>query len=139
MADSVVERSPIHRVWLAVVDSAVSPSEISKCLGLTPTRELVKGLPTPPHSNGLSMDRIASFNRWELKIPIDDERPLQDHFAALEDILTESVIAGLRALSASASVRIEVEAIQDVGISIPTTLVCAIAKCGGEFDIDTGS
>ena len=85
------------------------------------------------------MNRVAPCNRWELKIPIEDERPLGDHFAALDEILNEGVIAELHALSASALVRIEIEAIRDVGISIPASLVRAIAKCGGEFDIDTGS
>ncbi|MGO8870489.1 MAG: DUF4279 domain-containing protein, partial [Acidimicrobiales bacterium] len=79
------------RIFLAIVDSAIAPSEITRRLGLAPERVLEKGKPMP-RPTGVPSDvdvgaTMAKINRWTYRVQLDETRPIEDHFAALTSVI----------------------------------------------------
>jgi hypothetical protein len=125
-------------VFLAIVDSALPPREISALLGIDADRVLNFGHPTPTNRN-----KLAEVNRWEVRVPVDEGLELSHHLLGLKALVQPRVHA-IRQLAKEASIRIEVdidyptnEAPRSVeGIHFDRDVVDLVASIGGEFDVD---
>lgn len=139
MSDPAKSRSSC-RVFLAIVDSSLTPHQISELLNLEPDRALEIGRPTPTNPN-----KMSEINRWEVRIPVDEQLSLEHHLESLLRLIGP-MSSRIRQLAQQASVRIEVDidypefavsrgqAVE--GIYIAREVMSAIASIAGELDID---
>jgi hypothetical protein len=124
------------RVSLNVFGGDLELSQVSERLDLLPTREYLVGEKIPPHSNGITSERVSEFNMWVFKIDVDELRPLEEHFFALVELLVEQRIEQLKVLSSQFEVTIQVYITNDAGIEIPVKLMAVLSTCGIPILID---
>jgi hypothetical protein len=131
-----IQTSARHRVWLSVISPTIQPEQVSTLLGLTPSKMYVKGSPVPRHVNGIFTGRIADFNKWTMQVNVDASKSLEEHLAELGNLLQPSTVSSLKQLSQNATVLVEIEVINEAGITLPKSFIQVLAKCGGTVDID---